>query len=263
MISIDPERMRAARACLVVLLLAAGTACAAVVPDDARESRWAQEVVPQIVVGDPVWLSTPHRPRVLALYATPAGKAQGVVIVVHGAGVHPDWNLIGEIRSGLVDRGFATLSVQMPVLAGDAPRDAYGGLTAYATERLDAALDWLHRQGHAHVAVLSHSMGASMVNEWMRTKRDVDGWIAVGMLVPFARAPSIPVLDVTGARDFPEALARVPKADALPRDGCSAAVTIAGADHFMTSAVPRLLDVAAPFLERVFAGACKTAASRP
>jgi hypothetical protein len=31
----------------------------------------------------------------------------------------------------------------------------------------------------------------------------------------------------------------------------------------MTSAVPRLLDVAAPFLERVFGGACKAAGSRP
>ena len=192
MISIERSPAQALRACLALCALAAGSACAAVVPDDARESRWAQEVVPQLVVGDAVWLATPHRRRVLALYATPNGKAPGAVIVVHGAGVHPDWNLIGEIRSGLVDRGFATLSVQMPVLAADAPRDDYAALLKpYAVERLDAALDWLHQQGYAHVAVLSHSMGASMVNEWMRSKRDVDAWIAVGMLVPFARAPAL------------------------------------------------------------------------
>ena len=101
---------------------------AAAVPDDARETRWAEEVVPQLVVGDAVWLSTPHRARVLAIYATPGVPAKGAVLVVHGAGVHPDWGLIGEIRSGLVERGFATLSVQMPVLASDAPRGEYASL---------------------------------------------------------------------------------------------------------------------------------------
>src|SRR4051812_11647065 len=54
----------------------AAGANAAIVPDDARESRWADEVVPQVVVGDAVWLHTPHRARVLALYARPAGDAK-------------------------------------------------------------------------------------------------------------------------------------------------------------------------------------------
>jgi hypothetical protein len=256
MISIDLRAVRAWRACLALLMLVAGGGCAATAPDDARESRWADEVAPQIVVGDAVWLSTPHRPRVLAIYAMPNGNSKGAVIVVHGAGVHPDWNLIGEIRSGLVERGFATLSVQMPVLAADAPRDAYAGLNPYAAERLDAALDWLREHGHARVAVLSHSMGASMVDAWMRKKPRVDAWVDVGMLVPFGDVPAVAVLDVVGERDFAEALARVPRPEALAHDGCSAAVTVAGADHFMNGAVPRLLGVVTPFLDRALGGQC-------
>ena len=238
------------------------SAAPAIVPDDARESRWADEVVPQLVVGDAVWLRTQHRDRVLALYARPAGEPKGAVIVVHGLGVHPDWSLIGDIRSALVDRGFATLSVQMPVLAADAPRDAYAALAPSAAERLDAALAWLRANGHPRVAVLSHSMGASMVNAWMASSPAVDAWVPVGMLVPFARAPRMPVLDVVGQNDYSESLQRVPAASALPADGCSRAVTIAGADHFMQGAVPRLVDAVAPFLARALSGDCKAPVAR-
>jgi hypothetical protein len=37
------------------------------VPDDARELRWAEEVAPQVVVGEVLWLATPQRAKVLAL----------------------------------------------------------------------------------------------------------------------------------------------------------------------------------------------------
>jgi len=251
------ERRATRTLCAVVLACMTSGAHGAVVPDDARESRWADEVVPQIVVGDPVWLVTPHRARVLAIHAAPTGPAKGAVVVVHGLGVHPDWSLIGEIRSGLVDRGFATLSVQMPVLAADAPREQYASLGRFAAERLDAAVAWLRAHGYAHVAVLSHSMGASMVNDWMATHPRIDAWVPVGMLVPYASRPSLPVLDVVGEHDYPETLRRVPRALTLPRDGCSAAVTIPGADHFMAGAVPRLLDRVEPFLDDVFAGKCR------
>jgi len=261
--SVRPAVARAALAVATAALLATtAMAAAVVVPDDARESRWAAEVVPQLVVGDAVWLRTPHRERVLALYARPAGDAKGAVVVVHGLGVHPDWSLVGDIRGGLVDRGFATLSVQMPVLAADAPRDEYAALAPFAAERLDAALAWLHANGHARVAVLSHSMGATMVNAWMASSPKIDAWVPVGMLVPFARAPRMPVLDVVGQNDYPESLQRVPAATALPADGCSRAVTIAGADHFMQGAVPRLLDAVAPFLARALSGECRSPDAR-
>ena len=107
---------------LVALALTALTALHAVAatPDYARESRWADEVLPQIVVGDPIWLAVPGKPRVLAIFTMPVGTPKGAIVVVHGSGVHPDWNLIGELRTKLAERGYATLAVQMPVLASAA-----------------------------------------------------------------------------------------------------------------------------------------------
>ena len=232
---------------------------AAIVPDDARESRWAAEVVPQVVVGDVVWLATPQRARVLALYTEPGGTAKGAVIVVHGAGVHPDWGLIGELRSRLADAGFATLSVQMPVLAADAPAEDYRTLFPIAAERLDAAVAWLRAHGAARIVVVSHSLGAAMVDAWLAgsARTRVDAWVPIGMQVPFTRPPTLPVLDITAQRDAAGALEHAPlRRSQLPSDACSAAVRMPNTDHFLAGALPAAVKRIAGFLDRVLAGAC-------
>jgi dienelactone hydrolase len=197
------------RLLLGILALAshAGSALAAT-PDLARERRWADEIVPQLFAGEAVWLATMHQPKVLALYTAPATPTQRAIVVVHGLGVHPDWNLIGVLRSDLADVGFATLSVQMPVLAADAPRDEYALLFPDAFERLDAAMQWLRAHGYTHIGVVSHSLGAAMTNAWLAKSHPAIGaWVPIGMTVDFAASPRVPVADVVAERDFPEALA--------------------------------------------------------
>jgi hypothetical protein len=241
------------------LLCAIANAAVAAGPDYAREERWADEVAPQIVVGEVVWLTLRERPRVLALYTEPAGAAKGAVVVVHGLGVHPDWNLIGALRTELAERGFATLAVQMPVLAADAPRDSYRDLYRDAGDRLAAALAWLRAKGFAKVAIVSHSVGAAMTDAYLARDdaADVTAWVPVGMLVDFTKAPRAPVQDVVAERDFPEALAAARRREPrLPRDACSRTTSIAGTDHYIEGATVALADAVAAFLDRVFAGRC-------
>ena len=61
--------------------------------DYAREKRWAEEITPSILVGEAIELTAKNR-KFLAIL-TPAEKTRAGVIVVHGLGVHPDWNMIG------------------------------------------------------------------------------------------------------------------------------------------------------------------------
>ena len=63
--------------------------------DYAREQRWADEIVPAIVVGDAVRLELKSGRKVLAIY-TPAPKASAGVVVVHGLGVNPDTTTIND-----------------------------------------------------------------------------------------------------------------------------------------------------------------------
>ena len=226
--------------------------------DDAREDRWAQEVAPQVVVGEVVWLATPQRAKVLALF-TDAPSAKGGVIIVHGLGVHPDWGLNGALRTELADHGFATLSVQMPVFGAVATREQYRALYGIAGDRIAAAIRDLRKRGITKVAIVSHSVGAGMVDAYLarRGALSIAAWVPVGMLVDFARAPREPVLDIVAENDFPEVLAssklRTPR---LPRDRCSRMVTVPGADHYFGRATDALTEAIVLFLDRVFVGEC-------
>jgi hypothetical protein len=110
---------------LVSTLVAVARVAAALPIDYGREDRWAQEVVPSIVVGEPIYLATSERPRILAILTVPPGAPKGALVVVHGLGVHPDFGMINGVRTGLADAGYTTLSLQMPVLAAGASRDDY------------------------------------------------------------------------------------------------------------------------------------------
>jgi alpha/beta superfamily hydrolase len=227
--------------------------------DDAREERWAQEIMPALVVGDAVWLATPSRPKVLALLTEPSTAAKGAVVVVHGLGVHPDFGIAGALRTQLADAGFTTLSVQMPVLTAGASRDDYAIALPAAGERIGAAIAWLRGRGATKIALVAHSVGATMANAYLAEPGTgaIGAFVPLGMLVAFAAPPREPVLDVIAENDLPPvAAAARGRADRLPKDRCSRQLTIAGADHYFESRQKELSAAIASFLDAVFAGQC-------
>ena len=196
----------AMRSLVALLMLFASAACLAQA-DYAREKRWADEITPGLVVGDAVYLAQKSGHKFLAIY-TEVAKPSAAVITVHGLGVHPDWALIGALRSGLPDHGYATLSVQMPVLAADAKADAYPPLFPDAAERLHAAVAFLKAKGHRKIAIASHSLGSRMSNLFLVNTPDhgVAAWVSIGIMPSEFAKPGnlrLPVLDIYGERDFP------------------------------------------------------------
>ena len=87
-------------------------------------------------------------------------------MIVHGIGVHPDHGIIGKLRMDLADKGFATLAIQMPVLASDAPADQYEPLFANAAERIASAAAWTRKMGYRDLVLVSHSLGSRMSNAY-------------------------------------------------------------------------------------------------
>jgi dienelactone hydrolase len=203
--------------------------------DYAREKRWADEIVPALLVGEAVQLELPGGRKFLGIYASSNPNAPAV-IVVHGAGVHPDWGLINSLRSELADEGYATLSVQMPVLSSDAGPDQYCPLYPEAAERIAAAVRFLRTRRHAKVGIVSHSLGARMTNYFIeRSTEPLDAWVSIGLSGSYT-APDrfkAPVLDLYGERDFPAVRDNsAARAESLRRVRGSAQIEIAGADHF-------------------------------
>ena len=237
----------------VVMLGAVTTALAQA--DYAREKRWADEITPAILVGEPVYLTLASGHRFLALHAPQPASAPGV-IVVHGIGVHPDWGLVNTLRSELADRGYTTLSVQMPVLAADAKVEAYAPLFAEAAERLQAAVTYLRQAGHAKIAVVSHSLGSRMTDFFLSSQPSpgVDAWVAIGLSGAYTalRPSGPPVLDVYGEGDLPAVLQHADaRARALKTVRGSAQSRVAGADHFFAGRERELLRQVQLFLDRI------------
>jgi pimeloyl-ACP methyl ester carboxylesterase len=242
----------------IALLCAVFDACAAGA-DYAREDRLVAEIVPAIVVGEAVYLTTSRRPSVLAIFAMPEAKPVGGAVIVHGLGVHADWGLINGLRTDLSDVGIATLSVQMPVLATDASRADYVALNPEAGERIAAGVAFLRSHGIEKIAIVAHSLGAVMADRYLASSgaTGVAAWVPIGMQGDFSAAPRQPVLDVIAQNDVPEVLDVVPlRANRLPRDACSRQVTIAGTDHFMANRRKELADAVVRFLEAISAGSC-------
>lgn len=244
------------RSFLAVVALLVSAACFAQA-DYAREKRWADEVTPGLVVGDAVYLAQKSGHKFLAIY-TAAAQPHAAVITVHGLGVHPDWALIGALRTGLSDQGYATLSVQMPVLAADAKADAYPPLFPDAAERLRTAVAFLKAKGHRNIAIASHSLGSPMSNFFLAGTPDhgVAAWVSIGIVPSEYAEPDklrLPVLDIYGERDFPNVLQRAEtRAAVLTTIRGSAQIEVAGADHYFTGREGQLVQQVRQFLDQKF-----------
>lgn len=244
-------RLSAAR---VFALLLVAPALSFAQADYVREKRWADEITPAILVGDPVYLTLKSGRRFLAIYAPDAGAIAGV-IVVHGIGVHPDWGPANPMRSRLSEQGYATLSVQMPVLAADARGDQYAPLFPEAAERLALAVEFLRGKGLKKIAIVSHSFGSRMTNYFLNHAGGtrIDAWVAIGVSGEFTDPATFkaPVLDLYGEKDFPGVLdSAAQRAAAIRRFRGSGQVQVAGADHFFAGMEGELVRQVRLFLDQ-------------
>lgn len=220
-------------------------------PDYAREKRWADEVTPAILIGDTVSLAQKNGHEFLAIY-TGAAAAKAAVVVVHGIGVHPDWGLVGVLRQRLPDLGYATLSIQMPVLAADAPGAAYADTFPEAVERLQLAVAHLKSRGHHRIAVVSHSLGSQMSRTYMAgNPPEIQAWAAMGMSGAGGyRGIKVPVLDLLGANDLPAVVAGAAgRKTSLADNPRSRQVVVPAADHFFAGREADMVRTVREFLD--------------
>jgi pimeloyl-ACP methyl ester carboxylesterase len=186
----------------LLLALACVPACA---QDHEREARLAKETLDGLVAGQPVWLQQKSGHRFLALYVR-AKDERGAVVVAHGRGWSPDYDLYGELRMLLADAGYSTLAIQMPVLPGTAKIGDYLPTFGDSDERFALSVAWLRAQGARRVALVSHSLGATMANHYLiySAKPDVDAWVMVSIIngLEDMFRIRVPVLDVFAADDW-------------------------------------------------------------
>jgi alpha/beta superfamily hydrolase len=218
-------------------------------------------------VGEAVWLEQKEGHKFLAIY-TEAEKPRGAAIIAHGRGWSPDFELYGILRQKLAEQGYSTLSIQLPVLGGGAKIGDYIPTYPEAGERFRLATDFLKSKEFKNIAIVSHSLGATMANQYLiaADKTDVKAWVFIGIINGLEEMfrIKIPVLDVFGGKDWEitQVGAYERKKQIMKIPG-SDQVVVKDALHFFEGREEDLTKVVVTFLDQIFhAGKPEVAASR-
>ncbi len=232
--------------------------------DLAKEKRWAEQVVETILDGEAVWLNDGVS-DFLGIYTEAEENKGRAVIVMHGTGIHPDWQqVIQPLRVGLTEHNWNTLSIQMPILANDAEYLEYAPLYDEVAPRIEAAIRYLKDSGSKDIVLIGHSQGSAMTAYYLSTsKQDVKGFVAIG-IAAFAEDARmncikslekihVPVLDLYGNEDLDNIMASVKsRAGAAKKAGNKnyTQIEITG-NHFSDDNEDVLVETVAEWLEKI------------
>jgi len=232
--------------------------------DLAKEKRWVDQVVDYLIDGEAEWLDLGSH-KALAIYTESAtDSVKGGVIVVHGSGVHPNWqDVVLPLRTQLTEQGWATLSIQMPVLHNEAEYHEYAPLFDEVAPRIEAAVKNLQEKGIKKVNIVAHSLGTAMSAYYLANNKvtGVNAFVAVGMPGPrkdkrmdtllALKNINIPVLDLYGEKDLDyilESAADRNKAGAQNKNYSQK--IIPGANHFFIDKNQELVGSVSKWLDQ-------------
>ena len=218
-------------------------------PHYAREERMISEIEDAVMDGDVEYLPISDDKEVFSIYMDPdADTPKGGVIILHSRGYHANWNsTIKPLRVGLAEKGWHTISLQMPVLDKDATYYDYVPIFPYAHERIDAAIDFYKQRGIDNIVLVSHGCGAHMAMSYFDKYGDdkISAYVGIGMGATDYKQKVIkrmpldvmlkPVLDVYGGKDFPGVRRSAEEREwlmSLSGNQKSTQKIIKGADHY-------------------------------
>ena len=197
---------------LIILLVPSSLLYAS---DRDKEKRWASQIEDALLDGEAVYLNDGEA-KFLAIDTRADEPKNTAVIILHGIGIHPDWEtVIHPLRVGLAEKGWNTLSLQMPVLANDATGEDYQPLMKEVPARIDAGIRYLFNNGAKKVVIVAHSLGSHMASYYLahkkaykeaQTETPIIGFIGIGMgpgTIPYLQKIKLPVVDIYGSNDLP------------------------------------------------------------
>ena len=156
----------------------------------------------------------------LALYKTASSTDTGrAALILHGMSGHADWpDVVAPLRRGLPAQGWATLSIQLPVLAPGAPWADYGATLPRVPARIDSAMTCLSRLGYRELAIIGYGFGATAAARYLAANgKGLSAFVGISMHAPPFLVPRpdlleslrhvpIPMLDIYGGRDHADIL---------------------------------------------------------
>ena len=243
----------------------------AMATDLAKEQRIADQTLEALFDGDPVWLQADN--KFLGLInnevssIVPPPPPGSVVLLIHGSGQGPDTPfVIAPLRQLFAERGYSTLSIQMPVLSSTASYQDYVTTLPDASDRITAAIEYLTQQQQKNrITIIAHSLGSAMLMDWLahvEISEAVVSIVTLGLGANLSDAEiketrqvtqyyknifdkvTLPFLDAYGEHDNPPVLASAPyrKSAVNNTHVKSQQMILSGSDHFFTDKESELVE---------------------
>lgn len=248
----------------IIMLLLLGSLTPGFASDLTREKRMKDQIIDAILDGEAEMLMADGH-EFLSIY-TATDEPKGAVLILHGRGFHPDWaDVVNPLRVGLVEQGWNTLSIQLPVLDKEARYYDYVPLFTEAVPRIQSAIEFLQQQGNDKIILLAHSCGAHMAMQYVREQGEQNfaAFIGIGMGATDYKQPMLepfplerinkPLLDIFGGDDYPAVhrLAALRAQQMDERNPKSQQIKIPMANHYFTDMGTELLEVVSEWLDKL------------
>ncbi len=222
---------------------------AALASDQIREQRFAAEVENQLLIGKGVTLKAGEMEFYAIHTEVMSPLSKGAVILLHDREAHPNWpDVIRPLRTGLAERGWETLSLQMPLAGVDSDWRMYEQVIPEGGPRIAAAVEFLKQRKIKNIVLLGHSLGGRMAVHYLadaKPPKEVRALVLIGMALEPEGSPiltgealakvELPVFDLYGSRDLDSVLHSAKRRAAAGRMAKNTAyrqVRMTGADHF-------------------------------
>jgi len=243
-------------ASLLVVLLVALLPVQGFASNRQLEAEYHGEITRNLELGEALILDAGGQ-SFLALYTLEASRfVHGGAIILHDQGGHPDRSgVVFELRRQLIDHGWQTLSLQMPLFHEGTPDWEQFRLIPDAQARITAAVDYFKQQGMVNVVLLGHGLGGKMVLSYLAkdAPEEVRAAVLVGMPVTELEGDTsyqdlavikLPLLDIYGTQDGSSVLGTARKRQASAKKAGSDGyrqLEMEGADHQFRGLLPALI----------------------
>lgn len=184
------------------------------VSDPVAEKEMTDLISDQLVVGDIHWLEADGL-KFMSVHARTDKPARGTVIVIHNLRHHTNTlELVEPLSRDLLEYGWDTLYIQMPVLSTDTGMRDHAVVLDESPARIRAAIKFLKGQGAKNMVIVGHGFGAIMGAAYLIETGDKDiralvgiGWFMLNYTDPRMWTPDsikqlhLPILDIFGTDD--------------------------------------------------------------